>query len=403
MKLFCSFTLSRSKALGNNLKSRLIFVISSAVIISNVYGQNVKASDPINILFTSDAHYGIFRKSFRSDTNVVGHIVNAAMIRQMNTMPQLTLPADSGVNAGRKIQDIDYLVQTGDIANRMEIPIQSARVSWNEFQTDYFDGLKLKGHNGKPTQLLLIPGNHDISDAIGYYKPMKPLTDPTSMVNIYNLMVKPSVPLSNETYNYNIDKVNYSRNIGGVHFVFITLWPDSAERIWMKKDLDTVPQKTPVILFTHDQPICEAVHFTNPVAPYQIIPGKPFENLLAEHYKEGDVADKKTTSTDIEQREWVVFLKRYPNIKAYFHGNSNYNEYYTYDGPDHDVALKVFRVDSPMKGKYSSKDETLLSYQLISLDPETKKLTVRECLWDTQPQNPSAKVIFGKTVTIDLH
>jgi predicted MPP superfamily phosphohydrolase len=372
------------------------------VLTPPVFAQHSSPLHPINILFTSDAHYGVFRKSFRGDTNVAGHIVNAAMIGQMNTMPKLVLPADSGVSAGKPIQAIDYLIQTGDIANRMEIPFQSAAASWAQFRSDYFDGLKLKDHNGRPAQVLLIPGNHDISNAIGYYKPMKPLSDPTTMVSIYNLMLKPAVQLTNKTYDYNTEKVNYSRNIGGVHFMFITLWPDSAERIWMKKDLDTVPQKTPVILFTHDQPTCESVHFTNPVAPYQIIPGKQFENLLAEHYKEGNTPDKTPTSTDIEQRGWVAFLKQHPNIKAYFHGNSNFNEYYTYNGPDHDIALKVFRVDSPMKGKFSAKDETLVSYQLISLDPATRTLTVRECLWNKQPQNPSAKVVFGKTATVNL-
>jgi len=127
-----------------------------------------------------------------------------------------------------------------------------------------------------------------------------------------------------------------------------------------------------------------------------------FENLVAENYKEGDVAGKDEDATTIEQRGFVKFLKAHRNIVAYFHGNSNWNQFYTYHGPDNDVSLNVFRVDSPMKGKYSAKDETLVSFQLISLDPEKQELSVRECLWNTQPLNPENKVVFGKSATVSL-
>ncbi len=356
----------------------------------------------IEMIFTSDAHYAITRKAFRGDTNVNSHIVNTAMIGRMNSLPTLSFPADSGVNAGKKINAIDYLIEGGDIANRMEIPLQSAAASWAQFETDYFGGVKLKDHQDKPIQFLVVPGNHDISNAIGYYKPMKPLTDPTSMVKIYNMMVKPATPMTNEQYNYATDKINYSRNIKGIHFMFITLWPDSAERIWMEKDLATVANTTPVIVVCHDQPTCEAKHFTNPLPPHNMTKANKFENLTAEYYKEGNAAAGDDGSTDIEQRGWVKFLKVHPNIKAYFHGNSNWNEFYIYKGPDNDVSLPVFRVDSPMKGKYSSKDETKLSFQLISIDPAALKMTVRECLWDTKPANANAKVVFGDSKTIEL-
>ena len=95
-------------------------------------------------------------------------------------------------------------------------------------------------------------------------------------------------------------------------------------------------------------------------------------------------------------------MKAHANIKAYFHGNSNWSEFYTYHGPDNDVNLPVFRVDSPMKGKYSAKDETKLSFMLISIDPENRILTARECLWNTDPLNPTQKVVFGNSTTISL-
>ena len=359
-------------------------------------------SQTIQMVFTSDAHYGITRAKFRGDTAVAGYKVNAVLVKQVNSLPNSMIPDDNGINAGKLVGGIDYVIEGGDIANRMEIPIQSAATSWAQFENDYMHSLNVTGHNGKPAKLYMVPGNHDISNAIGYAKPMNPLTDPTSMVGIYNLMLKPAKPLTNDSYNYAVDKINYSHNIGGVHFMFITLWPDSAERIWMQKDLDTVASTTPVIIFTHDEPNIESKHFTNPSPPHNMTVKNKFQNLVEENYKEGDVAGKGEQATDIEQRGFVKFLKAHPNIKAYFHGNTNYNQFYTYTGPDNDVKLPIFRVDSPMKGEHSAKDETLLSFQLISLDVKTKQLTVRECLWNTQPLNAQGEIVFGKSATISL-
>ena len=355
------------------------------------------------MVFTSDAHYGITREKFRGDTAVASYIVNAALIKQVNNLPNSTIPADGGISAGKLVGGIDYVIEGGDIANRMEIPIQSAAASWAQFAKDYMGSLDVKGHDGKPAQLFMVPGNHDISDAIGYAKPMTPTTDPSSMVNIYNLMLKPATPLTNESYDYAVDKINYSHNIHGIHFMFITLWPDSAERIWMKKDLDTVASATPVIIFTHDEPKCEAKHFTNPLPPHNMTVKNKFQNLVEENYKEGYVAGKGEDATNEEQRGFVKFLKAHPNIKAYFHGNTNYNQFYTYTGPDNDVKLPVFRVDSPMKGEHSAKDETLLSFQLISIDPKTKDLTVRECLWNAKPLSADDNIVFGKSATVSLN
>jgi len=381
----------------NKFKSIIIAFLFIAICPKIVLSQTIQ------MVFTSDAHYGITREKFRGDTAVASYIVNAALIKQVNNLPNSTIPADGGISAGKLVGGIDYVIEGGDIANRMEIPIQSAAASWAQFAKDYMGSLNLKGHDGKPAQLFMVPGNHDISDAIGYAKPMTPTTDPSSMVNIYNLMLKPATPLTNESYDYAVDKINYSHNIHGIHFMFITLWPDSAERIWMKKDLDTVASATPVIIFTHDEPKCEAKHFTNPLPPHNMTVKNKFQNLVEENYKEGYVAGKGEDATNEEQRGFVKFLKAHPNIKAYFHGNTNYNQFYTYTGPDNDVKLPVFRVDSPMKGEHSAKDETLLSFQLISIDPKTKDLTVRECLWNAKPLSADDNIVFGKSATVSLN
>jgi hypothetical protein len=384
------------------LKNQVLKVLMAVIVIALSNSESFAQNHIINFIFTSDAHFGITRAQFRGDTSVAGVKVNAAMIGQMNSLPGLELPNDNGVSSGKEVGAIDYLVEGGDIANRQEIPIQNSARSWAQFEQDYMHLLDLKGRDGQPVKLLIVPGNHDISNAIGFAKPMKPLTDPTSMVNIYNLMVKPAKPLTNDDFDYAKDKVNYSRDIGGIHFVFITLWPDSAERIWINKNLATVSKQTPVVIVTHDQPESESKHFTNPLPPHNMTLANRFENLTPEYYKEGMVASKDEAATAIEQRGFVKFLKAHPNIKAYFHGNSNWNEFYVYHGPDNDVNLDVFRVDSPMKGKYSAKDETKLSFQLISLDPVSQTLTVRECLWNTKPNDPNQKVVFGESKTVSI-
>lgn len=380
-----------------------VSLLFMSVCTGKAFGQDKNSDTVTNIVFTSDAHFGIKRAKFRGSVSVPGVVVNTALVNEINTLPGLTLPQDSGVNSGKTIKSIDFLIEGGDIANRMEIPIQSAAASWHQFADVYMHKLHLTAHNGKPATLLMIPGNHDISNAIGYAKPMKPATDPTSMVQIYNLMLKPQLPMTNEKYDYAKDKINYSFNLKGIHMMFITLWPDSAERLWMQKDLDTVALTTPVIIFTHDEPTSESKHFTNPLPPHNMTIENKFQNLLEENYKEGDIAGKGNHATDMEQRGFVRFVKAHPNIKAYFHGNTNYNQFYTYKGPDNDIALHVFRVDSPMKGESSAKDETRLSFQLISLNTANQTLTVRECLWNTKPNAPDTPIVFGQSSTISLN
>lgn len=384
------------------MKSIILCIVLFIVFGAPSSAQQKDTTGIFQFIFTSDAHYGITRKAFRGQEDVDAHVVNTAMVKAINGVSALTLPNDGGLNAGKAVGNVDYLIEGGDIANRMEVPVQSAAASWAQFEADYLKGITLNGSDGKPTKFFMVPGNHDISDALGFYKKMNPATDPSSLVNIYNLMLNPAKPLTNDTYDYANDKINYSKNIGGIHFVFITLWPDSAERVWMEKDLQTVSSTTPVFIFTHDQPDCEAKHFTNPNPGHTINAVDKFENLLAEVYKDGAHAKEEGGNTFIEQRGWVQFLKRHPNIKAYFHGNSNFNEFYVYHGPDNDVALNVFRVDSPIKGKYSSKDETKLSFQLVIVDTKKGTMTVRECLWNTDPTHPEKPLQWGSSKTVSF-
>jgi hypothetical protein len=365
----------------------------------------------IQIVYTSDVHFGITRHSFDGDSNVTSNLVNARMVAKINDLPALSLPPDKAVHAGQKVGAIDYVMISGDIANRQETPIQSDAASWDQFRHDYLEGITLKDHQGLPAGFLLVAGNHDVSNAIGFYRKMQPPTDATSMAEIYNLMLHPATPLTSASFRYPADKINYSRNIGGICFLFINIWPDSANRIWMEKELKLISPHTPVIIVAHDPPDADAAHFFNPNGNHDINEKDRFENLLEEHSKElPDTRDARDTLGDagkpkndrIEQLGFVAFLKAHPNIKAYFHGHNNWNEFYTYKGPDGDISLPVFRVDSPMKGKISSKDETKLSFQLITIEPATRTLTVRQCFWNPDPAKPQTPPVWGETRTLHL-
>jgi predicted MPP superfamily phosphohydrolase len=367
----------------------LLFTFSFYSCKNHEITQSAQSSDTLQItqiVFTADLHYGLTR-AFRG--NVVSSSgVNEAMVAQMNTLPKAVFPADGGVNAGKTISFIDYVTINGDITNRQQTGIQSATASWAQFSADYMNGISLKNKKNQPAEFLLTCGNHDVANAIGYPKALSPATDKAAMVNIYNLMLKPAITKTTSTYNYNTDKPNYSKDIVGVHLMFITMWPDSAARVWMEKDLANVSPTTPILIFTHDPIAGESTHFTNPLGNHGMT--SDYENEIEEQFK-GMLP---------LQRELAAFLKIHPNIKAYFHGHTNYNEYYTFVGPDGDLNLKVFRVDSPMKGNVSSTDETKLSFQVIAINGKNQTLTVRECLWNTSGR--TSKISWGESSTISL-
>ena len=346
-------------------------------------------SDTLQItqmVFVADLHYGLTR-AFRGNV-VSASGVNETMVSQINSLPNAVFPKDGGVNAEKKIGFIDYVAVGGDITNRQQSGIQSATTSWAQFSADYLNGVTLKNKKNLPTEFLLTCGNHDVSNAIGFPKSLSPATDNAAMMNIYNLMLKPTKPKTTATYNYSTDKPNYSKDIVGVHFMFITMWPDSAARIWMEKDLGNVSSTTPVLIFTHDPIAGESTHFTNPFGNHSMT--TDYENEIQEQYN----------GTLTFQRELSAFITLHPNIKAYFHGHSNFNEFYPYVGPDGNLKLSVYRVDSPMKGDISSSDETKLSFQVISINGKTQMLTIRECLWNSS--GAASKIIWGVSSTVSL-
>jgi hypothetical protein len=371
-----------------------------ALTIILLFSQSLHAQDSIlQIIFTSDLHYGLNKDNFRNEKNVPAEAVNKAMVQQMNRLEGTVLPNDQGVQSNKQLALFNALIITGDIGNRQETPIQSATASWKQFNQSFVQQLNLFKNNKVRTPLFITPGNHDISNAIGHFKPMFPLKDNTIMVELYNSLLLPSTKKTSETYNYATDKIHYSSTINGIHFVFINLWPDAAERAWMEKDLAATDPSLPVLIFTHATPDVESKFFINPNGDHSINAVDQFENLLSDTFKDGSNNNSKSL---IEQAELEAFIKKHPSIKAYFHGHSNYAQFYNWEGPNKTIQLPCFRSDSPMKGKFSAEDETKLSFQLISINTYSKQLTVRECLWNSQASLTNAPLVWGQTKTISL-
>jgi len=260
-----------------------IMVIGLVVFFQNANGQPARHADTaiIQFVFCSDLHFGLTKDDFRGSNQVPAAVVNRAMVEQINKLPSAILPKDGGINSGNRVKGIDAVVVTGDIANREEQGIQSATASWKEFVTTYVAGLQLRNSRKKPTPLLLTPGNHDRTNAIGYRRPMVPEKDAASLVGIYKFEIKQAED-GDSIFNPITQRVHYSVNLGSAHCVFVDCWPDSAERVWMEKDLAGIAPGKPVFLFTHSMPDVEARFFTNPNGDHGINDNDKFENLVTE-------------------------------------------------------------------------------------------------------------------------
>lgn len=373
-----------------NVKRAILIILGIYFISLNATGYNSFNDNKIKFIYCSDLHYGI-KRTFRGATADAADVVKE-MIKSFDILANTSLPEDSGVGGGEVFGNPDFIVCTGDISNRMQDGAWTATKSWNQFLSDMVYGFS-KSHDSCP--IYLVPGNHDISNAIGHPKKLFPERDDASAVGIYNLNMPTFSNSKIDTLNnmnYNNSKVHYSFVKNNLRFAFIGIWPDIKMRQWLDSVLVADPA-TSTIIFTHDPVQADTKHFTNPNYPYDINNKDKFENLIAD-------TCCALTVKDIPTANWhklEEFFKSHPQIKAYFHGDSNYNEFYNWKGTSGSISLPIFRVDSPIKGKYSSKDEKLLSYQVVCIDTGKRAITVRECFWNL---DLTTKIDWGDSKTI---
>ena len=207
------------------------------------------------------------------------------------------------------------------------------------------------------------------------------------------MAVTPDDSVSVSGFDYGLHKIHYSFVRDSIRFVFMGMWPDSVMRTWFDRETAS-DEDIPVFIFTHDPPQANAKHFTNPNGSHDINAVDKFQNLLSDTCSVNAVGMKAVGNWRVLER----FLHERPSVKAWFHGDENYNEFYTWNGPDGSIALPVFRVDSPMRSFYSSSDETILSFIAVSIDPVRHLLTARECLWNT---GKCPGIVWGDMRTIE--
>jgi DNA repair exonuclease SbcCD nuclease subunit len=422
-------------------------------------------SEVVNFVYTSDNHYGIVRPIFRGTFNVSGQTVNEAMIARMNTLPAQSFPNDGGVAAGQAVGNVDFLMDTGDIANRSEpqtaivatnitylgasvsypgnatytAPISS--VTWGQWQHDFLGDantgnsagglLTLTNNAGQGIPVFLSPGNHDVSDAIGMNgKVTGANVDATSFVQIYNRMTPYSGKAAITTNvfanpgNYtNVNlQVNYSFNIGGVHVQCVNMFPDKNVQQWMSADLTNVPATTPVFLFCHvplNMAASETKVFGTPTNTSSSA-GADIPFTLSGTDSPTSYADMNAAKQSVA--DWLV---AHPNVRALFSGHDNFNGATNWKGQDANNNLiaardsawsgtTLFRVDSPMKGDVSGVSstsgsltgigmETNLSFQVFSLDIANRRLTEREFYYNNTADSSGNGVWSGQSTTIDLN
>lgn len=376
-------------------RTQVAVTLVTALLCGSLWSSSASA-EVIQIVYTSDQHYGISRKSFRGEKKVPAATVNAAMVEAINDLPGLILPPDDGVMAEKPVGWIDYVISTGDIANRMEGTPEKAPMTatacFELFMDQYGKGLKVKDKEGHPAELLAVPGNHDMTNAVGFFRPMYPARDDGAMRTMTEMATGKKPGKDFDPY---ARPITLDREKGGLHLLLMGIWPDKASRAWMEEKLSAMPEGEPVLLFTHMPPDLTANRLTNPNGDHGLNPRDGFENLTP------DVASVNTTVQRPlrEHRELAAFLKDHPAIRAYFHGHENYNEFYDWQGPDYTISLPTFRVDSPMKGDVSAGNETELSFLLISADTDKGSMTVREVLWNT---DASDTISWGQTRTVSL-
>jgi len=384
-------------------------------------------NEVVNFIYTSDNHYGIVRPIFRGAYNVGGQTVNEAMIARMNTLPTQVFPNDGGVAAGQTVGQVDFLMDTGDIANRSEsssiaaisslsylgttvnYPGQGSYNSpksadtWSQWQHDFLGDtntghtagglLTLTNSQGQGIPVFLSPGNHDVSDAIGMSGAGKITAlgnvDATSFVQIYNRMTPYSgkAPISTNVFanpadyaNVNL-QVNYSFNVGGTHVMCVNMFPDKNILNWMSNDLANVAASTPVLLFCH-APL-------NMAATETKVFGYPANAASLTKDTAGDIpfslnnTNTSTSYVDMNAAKQYVadWLIAHPNVRALFSGHDNFNGATNWNGQDPNGALiaprdaawpgvELFRVDSPMKGDESGVSVT--TGPLTGVGDETK-------------------------------
>ena len=113
---------------------KLILLLFTGILLFSCTAAGADEGRILRFIYCSDVHYGLERE-FRGK-EVGSDEVSRAMLATFKLLSETRLPEDSGVGAGIKFGSPDFVVCTGDVANRMEEGVQSATISWSQFCSD---------------------------------------------------------------------------------------------------------------------------------------------------------------------------------------------------------------------------------------------------------------------------
>ena len=276
-----------------------------------------------HFVFTADQHYGMSRPAFRGCTDVSADTVNAAMVEAINSLVDAVFPLDGGVMAGKAVGGAEYVISAGDIASKLTGagtgPALTASQCWELFKRQYCGGVALKNSGGRKAEILAIPGNHEISTALGRYPPAFPLPDAGAMVGMFNRAHNAS--LRPEEYDFAAHKVTMARDLAGVRLLLVQLWPDEEARAYIAREIAASPADTPIILVCHFPPGVSAVYRESPERKFGAVPENTCGTVPADAAGQARIVELSRE----ERRAFAGFIKQHPSIVAYFHGHHHNN------------------------------------------------------------------------------
>lgn len=356
------------------------------------------AANSVTFVFTADSYFGINRKEFQGDKAVDARYANRDMVQKINSLPNQTFPQDGELRSGEKIGAIDFVVHGGSIAHMMAAATitQSAADSWKEFDREFLQGIQLKNAQGEKAPLFYIPGVHDLTNAIGYYKRLDPKTDPSIPMQVYNRLVAPETPVSKKDFDVRKHVSLYSRTVQGIHLVFTQVWPDAQQREWIAQDIAKLPAGTPVLLFANVEPDAPSKLFINPNGKGDVNKDDKFENVIGEVFQGGTKVEDKSKP---HEKALAEFVKAHPQIQGYFHGNTGLSDIKVWMGTEGDLFLPTYSVDSPVNGAISAKQEELVSFLVVTVDRDAQQTTARIVHWNADPKKKKGPLQWGNSAS----
>ena len=115
------------------VKRFILVLVGVSLFCGSVWAQG---GEILRFIYCSDLHYGLVR-DFRGEEDVPADSVSRAMIASFGILEKTALPLDGGVGQGQVFGEPEFIICTGDIANRMQHGVQTTGCIWSRAITTY--------------------------------------------------------------------------------------------------------------------------------------------------------------------------------------------------------------------------------------------------------------------------